>query len=588
MTAATEQQLTRAAISTTPTTADEATRSIELVIASGNAVNGQVLTCTPAAVSWGPAPVPVLLSHENKAGSMAGRLIDIRFDGGQLIGRAQFTDAPAADAGWQLARSGCAVSVGAYFMQADTAMQGTTEVVKRWRLGEASLVPIGADPLALTRSAQSINNLNTSPMNTETAQTELQVEPQEEQQLSRSEANRQLQIERSAAAANLSREETDEILRTTTTTTAGLMEVIRRHAAVTEARAMNAGHPARINVTNDNTGGLEQQITRALAGERLEQPLWLSMRQAGIGHGGDAVSVWRSALAGEGRWLHRNLSTSDLPNLLVSVGDRRLLERFDMADSGVRLAATVRQLVDYRSASVIDVGMIGTAKEIKEGGEITFAAASEAAAQYKPLRFGLGLSWTPQALANDDLSGLDAALAELADSMLDAETAALVDLLEGATLGRNAPDGKALFHADHANTTTGPVTLTTIGAAVARLRKQTNMGGRFVKQEPMAVLCGPDRETDIRQLMSSAITPAQSSNVNPWANLEVAVEPRLSGGFAYILGSGRRALELGRLTPAPQLTSQVDFSTSCFKAKSEHVFGAVIQEHRSIIRIPTA
>jgi hypothetical protein len=80
---------------------------------------------------------------------------------------------------------------------------------------------------------------------------------------------------------------------------------------------------------------------------------------------------------------------------------------------------------------------------------------------------------------------------------------------------------------------------------------------------------------------------AQASNINPWASLEIAVEPRLSGSYVYVLGSGRKALELGRLTEGPELTTEKQFETSAFRAKSEHVFGSIVAEYRSIVRIPT-
>jgi len=67
-----------------------------------------------------------------------------------------------------------------------------------------------------------------------------------------------------------------------------------------------------------------------------------------------------------------------------------------------------------------------------------------------------------------------------------------------------------------------------------------------------------------------------------------AQEPRLSGAFSYILGNARRPLELGRLTDGPVLTTEVEFENSAYRAKSEHSFGAIVQEHRSIVRIPTA
>ena len=584
--------LTRAAI-TAPATADEATRSVELVIATENPINGQVLTCTPAAVMTSAAPVPVLLSHDNHIEAMAGRLGPLRFEAGKVFARAYFTDAPAADQGWQLARSGCAVSVGASFGDADIQQRGTTEVVKRWRLVEASLVPAGKDPAALTRSLPSI----TQTVSMESAAT--QAIPADNDQntetadlgLSRSEANRQLEIQRSATIAGLTADETELIIQETAgqPVAAGLMQVIKRHAAVVEGRAGAAGHPARVSTGGAEPVGLEATLTRAIKGERLEQPLWLTLRAAGIGHGHDAHEVWRSALTGGDRWLARSLSTSDLPQLLTSTGNRRLIERFSVAEAGVRVAANVRRLTDYRAASVVDVGLVGSATEIKEGGEIKFAAVDEAATSYKPKRIGLGLSFTPESLANDDLQGLDAALAELADACLDAEALALVDLLEGVATGRTSVDGKALFHADHANSvTSGPLSITTIGSAVALLRNQKAISGRYISQEPAQLLVATSQETLARQLLSTAINAAQSSAVNPWSNLQIAVDPRLSGSWSYIIGNSRRPLELGRLTEAPVMTAETKFETGAYRTKVEHAYGATVQDHRAIIRVASA
>jgi hypothetical protein len=192
-------------------------------------------------------------------------------------------------------------------------------------------------------------------------------------------------------------------------------------------------------------------------------------------------------------------------------------------------------------------------------------------------------------LANDDLAGLDAALSEMAAAALDAEATALVDLLEGAALGRNALDGKSLFHADHNNVVgSGPLSITTLGSAVEKMRNQKALGGRFVDQAPAAILCGSASETLVRQLLSDAVNAAQSSAVNPWRGMAIAVDPRLSGSFAYVVANGRRPLELGRLSEAPVLSTQVDFPTDSYQAKAVHSFGVAVAEHRSIVRLATA
>jgi len=456
------------------------------------------------------------------------------------------------------------------------------------------------EALALWASRTQQSKTSFSPMTANTQATQATqaaaieantAEAAQEGELSKAEANRALAIHRSAATAGLTNAEAEAIIASTKTTQEGLMAVITAHASVIEGRAGAAGHPARqyVGPNGGHAQGLEGAIGAALRGERHE-PLWLALRASGLGHGNDPTSVWRSALSGDNRWAARaTISTSDLPTLLQQSGDRRLLERFQVADAGVRLAASVRQLNDYRAASVVDVGLVGSASEILEAGEIKFSSIDEAAASYKPKRFGLGTVLSPESLANDDLSALDAALSEMAAAVLDAEALALVDLLEGAALGRNAPDGQALFHASHNNVvSTGPLGIGPIGSAVERLRNQKALGGRYVAQEPAVLLVGSASETSARQLLSTAINATQASNVNPWSNLQIAVDPRLSGTYSYVIGSARKPLELGRLSPAPIFTSEVAFSTGNFRAKTEHQFGAIVADHRSIVRLVNA
>lgn len=598
----TTSSLQRMAAIIRPTTADEATRRIELTIATSADV-GDGIRLSLDQIPDHPPVVPVLLSHRNEADAMAGRILDLRIERGALVGIAEFTDAPAAEQGWQLARSGCAVSVGATFNPNDLRPgPDRIDLVTRWTLRECSLVPVAADAAAVTRAAAPLPpSLPLSQMTTTTTTQATQADdndmPKDSATLKAERAHQKLElaVRRSAAEAGLSAEETQQIIddHRGKPEVEAITAVVRAYRLKLEERApVYAGHPARIATPAGQPGGLEGVIHRALRGERPDQPIWLTLRDAGIGRGSDPVSVWRSALSGEGRWLARGggfLSTSDLPALLTQAGDRRLMERFQVAEAGIRAAASVRQLGDYRSATVADVGMVGTAKKILEGGEITFAPINEAAADYQPSRYGLGLSFTPEALANDDLAALDEAIAEMADAMLDAEASALVDLLEGAANGRNAPDGKALFHGDHTNTVSaGPMDIGTIGAAVEKLRNQKALGGRYIAQEPAVLLVPTAAETVARQLLSEEITAAQSSEVNPWRALQIAVEPRLSGTYFYLLGNSRRPLELGRLTQGPVMTTETEFKTSAYRAKVEHAFGCIVQEFRSIVRIPVA
>lgn len=198
--------ITRAAF-TAPTTADEATRSIDLVIATEAPVDGLVLRCQPGAVATGAAPVPVLLDHTNALDRMAGRLTSLRFDRGQLIGRAQFSDAPGADDGWAIARAGCAVSVGAsYDPAAVQSLNREADLVPTWTLRHAALVPQGADPNCLTRS----NPPASTPMTTSPAS--VTITTPEPVELDRAAIKRERDILRSCSAAGLDHKAAQEFI----------------------------------------------------------------------------------------------------------------------------------------------------------------------------------------------------------------------------------------------------------------------------------------------------------------------------------------------------------------------------------------
>ncbi|MFU8886139.1 MAG: hypothetical protein ACNA8O_11870 [Cyanobacteriota bacterium] len=587
-----------------PSSADEAARTVEMVAATETPVAGLVLRCRAGAVQVGPAPVPVLLGHENRPAAMAGRLLGFRFEQRRLIVTAQFTDAPAAEAGWQLARAGCAVSVGAtYELDAiEPGRAGDPDVVTKWRLPEVSLVPVGADPLATTRAAESIQTTalegntmtasQTKPEAAEATPAPSAAEIRKARQLTR-EVEKLVGFAPAAAADEIRRAAETEGLQAAR---AACLDAQRAEqakaptlsrgwdpsdeAAASFNRAWDARGQRSIWASNSNDGhqqtAIAQLVERHWSG-KAAQPLDYSLRQLGVG-GRNALEV-----------VTRALSTTDLPLALTGSGNRQLLALFAAAPQGVRAAATLRQLSDYRAASTLDVGLVGKAQQIKEGGEIKFGSASEQAATYKPSRHGLGLTFTPESLVNDDLAGLDRAIAELGAAMLEAEAVALAELLEGNALGDLAPDGKRLFHADHNNTVAGPLSIASLGQAVAKLRRQTTIGGRFLYQEPGAILCSPDIELTVRQLLSDTLQATDPVDVNPWRALEVAVDPQLGASFVYLLPAGaRRPLELGRLTPAPVLESETNFDTGMYRVKSEHAFGCAVVDHRPIVRLTVA
>jgi hypothetical protein len=598
-----------------PSTVNEQARTVELVIASEADVgDGIILNCRQLP-EYGPAPVPVLLSHQNSTAAMSGRIVRLWLDQAKVIGLAQFTDAPAADEGWQLARAGCAVSVGASIPPDALQRRGKADLATRWRLREASLVPVGADPTALTRSHTP--NLNMSESQTQAAA--LAADTDTDENLSRAELKRQRDVLQVCAAAGLNEAETAELIRSGRSVRECSIEAVRQFRIRTEGNTL-IGHPAQgaaalpmsvgalwagsnaaeraelqraaqpAAAAAEPTDPLARAIHRAVRGQALERPLAEELRAAGYaGRSGEELARSAFCTGQRNSALLRGFhSTSDAKALLLETGDRRLQERHAEAPRGILELARIRTLSDFREASVIDAGLVGAAVKLNEGGEIQYGSLNSEAGKYKPSRYGLGLSFSFEALANDDLGGIDAVLNELSATMLESEASFLGDLLFGAAgNGRVCPDGKTLFHADHNNTPAADVTLSTqgLGEMVELLRRQTSVGGRKIWLSPGYVMVGPDLETTALQLLSEAWQATEPDDTNPWKSLQLIVDPTVAEGYFYLVASGtRKPFEIGRVDGMPQMRQEEDFNTSGMRMKVEHAYGGACTDHRVIVR----
>ena len=562
-----------------------------MVIASERDVGDGVVLSMATLPDFGPGPVPLLLDHVNSTAAMAGRLESLRIERRQLIGLARFTDAPAADEGWALARSGVAVSVGAAVDPAHLQPQARgPDLATRWRLREVSLTPIGADDRAVTRFLS--EPTMTDPITT--------IDHEREGAEDRPAHRYELAVRRAASVAGLPEAAVDALLaRDYASRTDAVTAVVRAHREAVEAAApVHAGHPARVpsafaSPREEAPGPLQLAVERCLRGEGAgERPLVELLRASGY-EGRTGGDVLKNALTGTRpeNWLKRSLSTSDLPQLLLETGDRRLQERYQEAPRGVLQVARERPLADFKGAGIVDVGLVGQAVKILEGGEINYTSINESATKYKPVRYGVGLKFTFESMANDDLNGLADAIEEIRATIPEAQATELVSLLSAGASnnGALAPDGLQLFATAHANSVTGSMNITGLEDAVKSLRKQKTVGGRMLNLAPGYIMCGPELESSATQLLSASWTATVPENANPWKNLQLLIEPGITDQTWYLVASGpRRPLELGTVAGMPRMLSEPEFDTSAMKYKIEGAFGVAVADHRVICRVKAA
>jgi hypothetical protein len=614
-----DRELQRMAMPTS-WSADNKTASV-VVSTDADIGDGVLLVHTRAAIQWPSRPLPVVLDHRTTVDAVIGAITELRLEQqsngstalvGQLV-----LDGPAAGQAEPLLRTGAARwSVGARIHQLKREPGSGLERAISWSPLHLALVVEPADPQGITRSNQT-NLKNMSEVHTQAATQA--AETDNDEQLSRSELKRQRDIFQVSAAAGLNEAETAELIRSGRSVRECSIEAVRQFRIRTEGNSV-IGHPAQgaaalplsqsalwagsssadrdalvrsaqpATAATEPADPLARAIHRAVRGQSLERPLVDELRAAGYaGRSGEELA--RSAFATGKR--NSNLlrgfhSSSDARELLIETGDRRLQERHSEAPRGILELARIRTLSDFREASVIDAGLVGGAVKLEEGAEIKYGSLNSEAGKYKPSRYGLGLSFTFEALQNDDLGGIDAVLNELSATMLESESSFVGELLFGsAGEGGICPDGLALFDVAHGNTPATDATLSTQGlsAMVELLRRQTSVGGRKIWLSPGYVLVGPDLETTALQLLSEAWQATEPDDTNPWKSLRLIVDPTVEEGYFYLAAAGgRKPFEIGRVDGMPQMRQEEDFNTSGMRMKVEHAYGGACTDHRVIVR----
>jgi hypothetical protein len=552
-----------------PTSANEEDRTIDLVIASENPVGGYVLRCAPDAVQLGEAPIPVMLDHASSVDRMAGRLTGLRFEDEALVGRAQFVDAPGAEMGWQLARSGCAVSVRALFSAGDVvSLNADADLVRSWRLAHVALVPEGADTVCLTRSSDSTpmttENAGVDPVQAVAPEVAVETAPAApEAAVERAaapaapatdvlEMRRELEIRRAAGEARLPVETVDRLLQDTKgerDSVRWMMAVVREQRLAQE-RMSTAGHPAQIPVLSvqrdageKTLHGIERAVAyragaeRELADEGRDFQ-HLSMKEIarellelrGVNTRGMSVNQLVD------RSFH---STSDFPNLMLNVASKSLIQAYSEEPQTWRPLARREDLPDFKEATEVDFVGRMVPEKLLEGGEYKSRTMVDGKRTWKIDTYAQKVMVTRQLIINDDLGALSRVPQVLGAGFAVLENNMAWELLTtgsvtsnqtyggGATVGI---DNKALFHQDHNNTGSGAIGIAGMDTARQKLRKQKDAAGNYFGLEPAFLIVPPELEvTALQFLFPTGYAPSTLTGVNPFAGaVQLIVENRLS------------------------------------------------------------
>lgn len=573
-----------------PATVNAEARTVEVVWTTGARVKRsdwagnsyiEELSLAPGAVRLERlnSGAPLLDSHDSfSLGSQIGVVERAWIANGEGRAVVRLSKRAEVEPIWQDIVNGIyrSVSVGYRTHKTERDDTGDTPVERAvdWEPFELSLVPIPADAGAQVRSeniTQGDNMANAIDNN---------ANDQERQQPTASERRRATEILDACRKADLDQTVAERLIADGTPIDAARAAILD---AMYERHSQQPKTQARIDVSPASGAQtpLQRGIDAALV--RGEHVVLDDLLRAEGVRGRSALERIENALMGRG--MH---ATTDLPLALTSGFDTRLQQQFPQWMGGIMNAAEVDPIRDFRPYGVIDTGLVGTAKRVKEGGEVNYTRIKESGILTQAYKYEHAVAWSQEAQANDAfLGGLRQGVEELGMGALDAEKTELIYQLEGTANGGTCADGQALFHNSHNNAVSaGPIGIDKLGEAIALLRAQKSVGGRYIDQQPGMILCGTAAELTIRQLLSDTLVANAPENVNPWRDLQIEVEPRLGDTYCYLLSAGpRRPLQLGRLYAAPRITSTVDFETGAFKVKASHAFGVAVTEYRAIVRV---
>ncbi|MEK7751702.1 MAG: prohead protease/major capsid protein fusion protein [Acidobacteriota bacterium] len=376
----------------------------------------------------------------------------------------------------------------------------------------------------------------------------------------------------------------------------------RKIALTALAEKSDSLHPLRSHaiITRDGGETLRTRMSEGLAARMTGKAPSDAAREFCTA---STVEIARECLVQAGQRPPRNgaeiirlaMTTADFPYILGDSAQRVMLTGYAAAASGIKQVCRKSSAKDFRTRSIVQLGEMPALIEITEvNPEIQSGLRAESRETYKLRTYARVLALSRQALTNDDLGAFTDALRDFGQAAATCETTLLVGLLTS-----NPPlnDAKALFHADHANLSTGAGSALGVpGLSAARLllRKQVGLDTVTVLGiAPRFVLVPAALETTGQQTLLSSIYPETTANANPFAagQLALVVEPMLDATSAaqwYMLGDPAAApvLEYAYLEgqDGPRTESRVGFEVEGLELKCALDVGVGIVNYRGAIR----
>lgn len=286
----------------------------------------------------------------------------------------------------------------------------------------------------------------------------------------------------------------------------------------------------------------------------------------------------------------RALTTSDFPNILANIAEKSMRAAYLQQAQSFKPWVKPGSLKNYKKANRLMLGDFPKLEGVDEHGEFKNGSMSESKETIQLARYGKSIVMTKEMLINDDLGAFEGFSAQAARSaaQLESDLVYTSTLLANPTMG----DSIALFHASHSNLAVSgtAITVAALDAGWQAIANQKSLDGLYIDLMPSYLICGTAKRTEAAQIMSQNFLATQQSNTNPFAGkLEIIVDPRITGNQWYMAASPNQidTIELATLESegAPIVTSE-RAPNGNFKISVEHSVGAAALDYRGLYKNP--
>lgn len=288
--------------------------------------------------------------------------------------------------------------------------------------------------------------------------------------------------------------------------------------------------------------------------------------------------------------------TSDFPIILENVLHKTLLGAYALQADTWTLFCARGTVSDFREHNRYRVGSLSNLETKTELGEFRNKTIPDGEkASISAGTKGNIINISREAVINDDtsaLTGLASSLGRAAKRTVEADVYATLALNSG--FGPTLEDGNPLFHASHANVTTGAPTVAAFESARAIMSAQKDVSGNDFLALTPAIWLGPDSiKGQANVVVNSTYDPDATNKLQRVNIAHNVVEtlvgtPRLSGTpwFFFADPSQAPVLEVAFLdgNDAPYIELQNGFSVDGASWKVRMDYGIAGIDYRGAVR----